>query len=120
MEYPHQCNFQKRHGLFLFTPRSSFTVHSKIYSFNAGSKILDIGTGGGFPGVPLAIMFPNVQFHLADSIGKKIKVINDVKEKLGLDNISTHCERVENLKLEVDFVVCRAVAPLETLGPLVG
>lgn len=88
---------------------------AKFLTFNSGSKILDIGTGGGFPGVPLAIMFPNVQFHLADSIGKKIKVINDVKEKLGLDNISTHYERVENLELEVDFVVCRAVAPLETL-----
>jgi 16S rRNA (guanine527-N7)-methyltransferase len=88
---------------------------SKFIQFKAGTKILDIGTGGGFPGVPLAIVFPKVHFYLADSIGKKIKVINDVKEKLELDNISTHYDRVENLEFKVDFVVCRAVAPLETL-----
>ena len=88
---------------------------AKFIQFKAGAKILDIGTGGGFPGVPLAIVFPEVHFYLADSIGKKIKVINDVKEKLGLDNISTHYDRVENLEFKVDFVVCRAVATLETL-----
>ena len=88
---------------------------AKFLSFKSGSSVLDIGTGGGFPGVPLAIMFPEVHFHLVDSIGKKIKVINDVKEKLSLDNITTHNERVENLIFKVDFVVCRAVAPLETL-----
>ena len=88
---------------------------AKFLTFKAGSAILDVGTGGGFPGVPLAIMFPEVSFHLVDSIGKKIKVINDVKEKLSLGNISTYYERVENLEFNVDFVVCRAVAPLETL-----
>jgi 16S rRNA (guanine527-N7)-methyltransferase len=87
----------------------------KFIEFKAGTKILDVGTGGGFPGVPLAIVFPEVHFYLADSVGKKIKVINDVKEKLGLDNISTHYDRVENLEFKVDFVVCRAVATLETL-----
>jgi len=87
----------------------------KFLTFKAGSSILDVGTGGGFPGVPLAIMFPKVSFHLVDSIGKKIKVINDVKEKLSLENISTYYKRVENLEFNVDFVVCRAVAPLETL-----
>jgi 16S rRNA (guanine527-N7)-methyltransferase len=88
---------------------------AKFIEFKAGTKILDVGTGGGFPGVPLAIVFPEVHFYLADSIGKKIKVINDVKDKLGLDNISTHYDRVENLEFKVDFVVCRAVAPIETL-----
>ena len=87
----------------------------KFIQFKAGTKILDVGTGGGFPGVPLAIVFPEVHFYLADSVGKKIKVINDVKEKLGLDNISTHYDRVENLEFKVDFIVCRAVATLETL-----
>lgn len=88
---------------------------AKFITFRAGSQVMDVGTGGGFPGVPLAIMFPKVNFHLVDSIGKKIKVINDVKEKLGLDNITTHYDRVENLEIKVDFALCRAVAPLETL-----
>ena len=88
---------------------------AKFLTFKPGSSVLDLGTGGGFPGVPLAIMFPGVHFHLVDSVGKKIKVINDVKDKLGLDNISTHYDRVENLEFKVDFVVCRAVAPIETL-----
>ena len=88
---------------------------AKFLTFKPGSSVLDLGTGGGFPGVPLAIMFPGVHFLLVDSIGKKIKVINDLKEKLELDNIIAYNERVENLNFKVDFVVCRAVAPLQTL-----
>jgi 16S rRNA (guanine527-N7)-methyltransferase len=88
---------------------------AKFISFKNGSKILDVGTGGGFPGVPLSILFPDVEFHLVDSIGKKIKVIDAIKEKLDLKNIFTHHERMENMQLKVDFVVCRAVAPMETL-----
>ncbi len=88
---------------------------AKFIKFKPESNILDVGTGGGFPGVPLAIMFPEVHFNLVDSIGKKIKVIDDVKEELSLDNITTFNERVENLNFKVDFVVCRAVAPLQTL-----
>jgi len=88
---------------------------AKFITFKAGSKIMDLGSGGGFPGVPLAIMFPQVNFHLVDSIGKKIKFINAVKEELGLHNIIVHHERVEKLEIKVDFITSRAVAPLETL-----
>ena len=87
----------------------------KFITFKRGTRVLDIGTGGGFPGVPLAILFTEVKFYLVDSTGKKIKVINSVKEKLQLDNITTHHQRVEDLDIKVDFIVCRAVAPMETL-----
>jgi 16S rRNA (guanine527-N7)-methyltransferase len=78
--------------------------------------VLDIGTGGGFPGIPLAIFFPEVQFHLVDSIGKKLKVVEGVVEGLGLQNVSTqHC-RTEDIKnRKFDFAVSRAVAPLKDL-----
>jgi len=87
-----------------------------IVDFKAGTKIIDIGTGGGFPGVPLAIFFPEVQFHLVDSIGKKLKVVDAVKEALGLSNISTQHTRAEEIKnRQFDFVVTRAVASLKDL-----
>ena len=88
---------------------------AKFLTIKSGSKIMDVGTGGGFPGIPLAILFPEVDFHLVDSIGKKIKVINSVKDTLELNNVNTYHQRMEDLDLMVDFVVCRAVAPLETL-----
>lgn len=88
---------------------------AKFIRFQKGCRVMDVGTGGGFPGVPLAIMFPEVKFHLVDSIGKKIKVINAVAQAVNLQNITTHHQRMEDLNLEVDFVVCRAVAPLKTL-----
>ncbi len=87
---------------------------AKVQRFNPGSKILDVGTGGGFPGVPLAILHPEVNFHLVDSIGKKIKVVNEVVEGLGITNVKTTNDRVETVKDQYDFVVSRAVAQMET------
>lgn len=91
----------------------------KMLRFKAGSSVMDLGTGGGFPGVPLAILFPEVHFHLVDSIGKKIKVGQAVAEAIGLTNISfRHC-RGEEEKQQFDFVVSRAVMPLADLVKIV-
>ncbi|MEZ7949655.1 MAG: 16S rRNA (guanine(527)-N(7))-methyltransferase RsmG [Flavobacteriaceae bacterium] len=87
---------------------------AKVVQFKPNTKVLDVGTGGGFPGIPLAILFPETQFHLVDSIGKKIKVVNDVTEGLGLQNIKTTHGRVEEIKGTYDFIVSRAVAQMET------
>jgi 16S rRNA (guanine527-N7)-methyltransferase len=92
---------------------------AKLLTFTPGTKILDVGTGGGFPGIPLAIFFPEVQFHLVDSIGKKIKVVNNVIESLGLQNVTAEQIRVEELKGEYDFVVSRAVTNLPEFVPWV-
>lgn len=86
------------------------------YPFVPGLEIIDIGTGGGFPGVPLAIFFPEVKFHLVDSIAKKLKVVDAVKQELGLDNLTFEHTRAENITgRKFDFVVSRAVAPLKDL-----
>ncbi|MGY8954782.1 MAG: 16S rRNA (guanine(527)-N(7))-methyltransferase RsmG [Flavobacteriales bacterium] len=82
---------------------------AKVIQFEKGTKILDIGTGGGFPGIPLAILFPEVDFLLVDSIGKKIKVVNEVSSAIGLTNVIALHERAENIKDTFDFVVSRAV-----------
>lgn len=82
---------------------------AKVQPFVAGSRILDVGTGGGFPGIPLAILFPEVQFVLVDAIGKKIKVVQAVAESIGLTNVSAHHMRAEKVKGEFDFIVSRAV-----------
>ena len=88
---------------------------ARMIRFKAGTQIMDLGTGGGFPGIPLAILFPDTRFHLVDSIGKKIKVCTEVASALGLDNITTrHC-RAEEEKGRFDFVVSRAVMPLDDL-----
>ena len=87
---------------------------AKIQKFMPGSKILDVGTGGGFPGIPLAILFPEVQFHLVDSIAKKIKVVNEVATGLKLQNVTITNARVESLNERYDFVVSRAVAQMDT------
>lgn len=87
-----------------------------VCTFNDGAEVVDIGTGGGFPGIPLAIMFPNVQFLLSDSIGKKIKVVQGVADAIGLKNITAVHSRVEEIKGRTfDFAVSRAVAPLGEL-----
>ena len=87
---------------------------AKVMQFKPGSKVMDVGTGGGFPGIPLAIMYPEVQFHLVDSIGKKIKVVKEVVAGLGLENVKTTHGRVEEVKDTYDFIVSRAVAQMET------
>ena len=92
---------------------------AQIINFKPGTRVMDLGTGGGFPGIPLAIMFPEVHFHLEDSIGKKIRVCAEVRTALGLTNVTTEWTRAENLKEKYDFVVSRAVMPLADLVKLV-
>lgn len=92
---------------------------AKVINFKPDTQVMDLGCGGGFPGIPLAILFPEVQFHLIDSIGKKIKVCNEVSSAIGLTNVTTcHC-RAEEEKGKFDFVVSRAVMPLKDLVKLV-
>ncbi|MCT4590816.1 MAG: 16S rRNA (guanine(527)-N(7))-methyltransferase RsmG [Carboxylicivirga sp.] len=95
-------HFYERHVLH------SLGIASFI-QFEKGTKILDVGCGGGFPGIPLAIMFPDCRFHLIDSIGKKIKVVKGVAEALGLNNLSAEQIRVENHPNQYDFIISRAV-----------
>ena len=92
---------------------------AEIIRFKPGTKVMDIGTGGGFPGIPLAIMFPDCHFHLVDSIGKKIKVCMEVVQSIGLKNVTCSHERVEDEKGKFDFVVSRAVMPLAELVKVV-
>ena len=92
---------------------------AKVYSFLPGQTILDVGTGGGFPGIPLAILFPETQFHLVDSIGKKIKVVDAVVQGLALENVVAEQKRAEELKYTYDFVVSRAVSHIQKFIPWV-
>ena len=88
---------------------------AKVLRFKPGTKVMDLGTGGGFPGIPLAILFPEVQFHLVDSIGKKVRVATEIAGSIGLKNVTTRHARAEEEKQLFDFVVSRAVMPLTDL-----
>src|SRR5665213_2501722 len=92
---------------------------AKVISFLPGEKVLDVGTGGGFPGIPLAILFPDTQFHLVDSIGKKIKVVQEVAQALNLTNVTATHQRAEEVNENFDFVVSRAVTRLKDFYPWV-
>ena len=92
---------------------------AKVIRFKSGSKVMDLGTGGGFPGIPLAIFFPDVKFHLVDSIGKKVRVATEVAHSIGLKNVIFSHARAEEVKDTYDFVVSRAVMPLADLMKIV-
>lgn len=85
---------------------------AKVVKFTPGTSILDVGTGGGFPGIPLAILFPKCNFYLVDSIGKKIKVVNEIASAIGLENLEAKHQRAEEVKYDFDFIVSRAVTSL--------
>jgi len=105
-------------NLYLHHVLHSLSI-AKFTSFVSGTRILDVGTGGGFPGIPLAILFPEVQFHLVDSIGKKIKVVREVASDIGLNNVEADHIRAEQLNEKYDFVVSRAVTRLIDFYPWV-
>ena len=92
---------------------------AQVIRFTPGSRIMDLGTGGGFPGIPLAILFPEVHFHLVDSIGKKVRVAGEIAQAIRLKNVTTAHERAEEEKGKFDFVVSRAVMPLADLVKII-
>jgi len=119
MEWNTQINVISRKDTDDFYERH--VLHSlgiaKIMEFAPESSVLDIGTGGGFPGIPLAILFPETQFHLVDSIGKKIKVVQGVADSLGLTNVRATHARAEDIKEQFDFIVSRAVTAMPAFIP---
>lgn len=104
-------------SLYLKHILHSLGIAKFITNFNPGTQILDVGTGGGFPGIPLAILYPHVQFHLVDSIGKKIKVVREIAEALELKNIKAEHIRAEQVDKSFDFIISRAVTRLADFTP---
>ena len=88
---------------------------AKFIQFSKDTHIIDVGTGGGFPGIPLAILFPDAKFHLVDSIEKKVRVVDAVSNELGLGNVTTQCKRVEDMDDKFDFILTRAIADMSTI-----
>ena len=88
---------------------------AKFIQFSKGTHIIDVGTGGGFPGIPLAILFPDAKFHLVDSIEKKVRVVDAVSNELGLENVTTQCKRVEDIDDKFDFILTRAITDMSTI-----
>src|SRR5690606_21665186 len=108
LECQNKCDFQKRHRITLYQHVLHSLAIAKVHSFEPKTAIMDVGTGGGFPGIPLAIMFPETQFYLIDTIGKKIKVVQEVITALGLKNAKAEQKRAENVTQKFDFIVSRA------------